>query len=775
MKRFATTAAAFTAGVLFVLLGVPDAQAQFRGFWLDIGEYHNVYSEGGSRQEEAPGIPPGMNFPAILRESDHGWARAFWVGTKDWTNERGQNFTHYVARIGPREPGIEFTTPVDTRIISRYEDTEVFVDGALAFDKLAVVDEVDPSIPADRMIINQHNIDVGVSVTRKIYAYVNEFHDNYHIISHEYCNTGNIDDDDEIELNGQTLHDVYFFFLHRWRESGQAAWQGSSGQAWGKFNMIDVVGDGHETYPVDFTAFYAWAGYDPTVTIFSNLGSPLWQSNDWTASIDTIGRISGGTWTGRMMLHVDQSVSDRSYQQCTEATFATCQPKVIGWMDQDEPLAGVNESHRDYYELGILTRENPDHIPGGSRMYPHYADRVEPTGEFWAPKTDASAGGGSVAQGGYAPFEAYGPYEMAFGDCIFSTAVEGVAGLSYEAEVQIGRAHKRAGDARETVLYSFDANGDGTISESAFDYSNIGLPLYQGDGCTSCATQGSERLTKNEWIFTARDSLYQTFFRARDLYEASNGLTQYPIPEAPLAPIRFDIDGLPDGVELAWDPHPAGGPSIDHWEVYRTSGFTDNLLDANGDGIFEVVARPGGESIVTGYEMIASLPTGTTSFDDNTAGRGTDYYYYVIAVGQGQPNDPKAINGTPGGVPLTSSRSLTQSFLPATLKRPAYGTTGTVQDARIVPNPVNLGSRNGVRFAQEDRVAFFNIPPECTIKIFTEIGELVKTIEHTDGSGDELWNLTTDSRQLLVSGIYLAVITDNTNGEEVIRKFVVIR
>ena len=76
-------------------------------------------------------------------------------------------------------------------------------------------DEVDPTIPADRMIHNQANLDVGVTVTRKIYAYVNQFHDNYHIIDHEFCNTGNIDDDEAIELDGQILNEVYFYFMHR--------------------------------------------------------------------------------------------------------------------------------------------------------------------------------------------------------------------------------------------------------------------------------------------------------------------------------------------------------------------------------------------------------------------------------------------------------------------------------------------------------------------------------------------------------------------------------
>ena len=115
---------------------------------------------------------------------------------------------------------------------------------------------------------------------------------------------------------------------------------------------------------------------------------------------------------------------------------------------------------------------------------------------------------------------------------------------------------------------------------------------------------------------------------------------------------------------------------------------------------------PGARKLVTGYEKIADVPAGTTTYTDDGADRLTNYYYYVIAVGQPQQDDPNAINGTPGGVPLHSSRYLGQSYLPATLKRQPYGATGTVRDARIVPNPVNLGAEDGVRFNEEDRVAF---------------------------------------------------------------------
>jgi len=90
-----------------------------------------------------------------------------------------------------------------------------------------------------------------------------------------------------------------------------------------------------------------------------------------------------------------------------------------------------------------------------------------------------------------------------------------------------------------------------------------------------------------------------------------------------------------------------------------------------------------------------------------------------------------------------------------------------------VPNPYNLTT---LQYGEpgKDRIMFLNIPPICTIRIFTERGDLIKTIEHTDGSGDEAWNSVTSSRQVVVSGLYIAHF-ETPDGESAIRKFVIIR
>ena len=58
---------------------------------------------------------------------------------------------------------------------------------------------------------------------------------------------------------------------------------------------------------------------------------------------------------------------------------------------------------------------------------------------------------------------------------------------------------------------------------------------------------------------------------------------------------------------------------------------------------------------------------------------------------------------------------------------------------------------------------------------FTDLGELVDEIEHLDGSGDEFWDHTTSSRQIVSSGLYIAVITDLDTGERIVKKFVIVR
>jgi hypothetical protein len=133
-----------------------------------------------------------------------------------------------------------------------------------------------------------------------------------------------------------------------------------------------------------------------------------------------------------------------------------------------------------------------------------------------------------------------------------------------------------------------------------------------------------------------------------------------------------------------------------------------------------------------------------------------------------------------------SSKFYTVTNKEAFLTRPP---ANKLSEIRVVPNPFNLKAKD-IQFGKDtpDRLAFLGLPPYCQIKIYTETGDHIQTIDHASGSGDELWHSLTSSSQLVVSGLYIAyfeVTQDyydpNTNellfkkGDNTFRKFIIIR
>jgi hypothetical protein len=114
---------------------------------------------------------------------------------------------------------------------------------------------------------------------------------------------------------------------------------------------------------------------------------------------------------------------------------------------------------------------------------------------------------------------------------------------------------------------------------------------------------------------------------------------------------------------------------------------------------------------------------------------------------------------------------------PPARSKAACSTRRPTTSIRIAPNPYIISSNeNALRFPNEpDKIAFFNIPGNCVIKIYTELGELIKEIVHDDGSGDAYWNSITSSNQVIVSGVYIVVIENKDTNVRTIKKLVVIR
>ena len=85
----------------------------------------------------------------------------------------------------------------------------------------------------------------------------------------------------------------------------------------------------------------------------------------------------------------------------------------------------------------------------------------------------------------------------------------------------------------------------------------------------------------------------------------------------------------------------------------------------------------------------------------------------------------------------------------------------------------SMGAIVGVNVFYTNKINFFNIPGQCTLRIYTVAGDLVKTIEHSDGTSEQAWYQLNDNNQLVFTGVYIFHVESKFGSK--IGKFVIIR
>ncbi len=258
---------------------------------------------------------------------------------------------------------------------------------------------------------------------------------------------------------------------------------------------------------------------------------------------------------------------------------------------------------------------------------------------------------------------------------------------------------------------------------------------------------------KNALLATGKDSLFRTMDRA--LFAWNNGLN---IPD-PLPSPGLTVTSGPNVIYLEWEDLSAvadpdnGTPDLDYYNIYRKKGEflvnTYNEISADGNKLK--------------WEQIATrVPKTETKFTDSNVIRGEAYHYAVTAVDQ---------QG------LESSRYANRSELPAFAFSPGEPTAANV---RVVPNPYVLKAGDFNFTGDDNKLLFANLPPYCTLRIYTATGDLIKTIDHQTGSADASWDQVTEFNQLVASGVYILQVSDarDLDGKSLsgsIEKFVIIR
>lgn len=167
------------------------------------------------------------------------------------------------------------------------------------------------------------------------------------------------------------------------------------------------------------------------------------------------------------------------------------------------------------------------------------------------------------------------------------------------------------------------------------------------------------------------------------------------------------------------------------------------------------------------------IDTGGTTFWGSPVERpinGIPYYYALVAFDTGDP-----ISGLPPAESGRSNYKKNDAGAPiAVVPKTVYEDPEATYDLakiKVVPNPY-LGTGVFERI-YESQVNFIHLPPAAKISIFSMTGDLIETIQHTDGTDSENWNLLSRNGQAIVSGLYLFVV--ETENDSYVGKFVVVR
>lgn len=394
------------------------------------------------------------------------------------------------------------------------------------------------------------------------------------------------------------------------------------------------------------------------------------------------------------------------------------------------PLYPLNDpKQKDWYDfisgsmLSYVDQTGPDIRPG------HFRQNLDDLGVVTP--------GGQPGMSAYADqFESmclsYGPYNLQPGQQLRIVKAMGYAGLSREKALEVGRQWL-----------------EGTLTDPMPNKPNGHYP----DNFAFPAGTTQQDKFKDKWLSTGIDSVVLTAKRA-----VYNFLSGYKAPVTPPPPTSFKVLGTGQGIELTWA----------NTEAEAMSGFQGYRI-----------LRKVGNIDTTFYEQIATIPAsekGTThTYVDMNILFGAQYYYYIQAGVKIDANDQNAYPADRGKTIWTGRIWFPQNTW-------TTGKRASQDDLRqivIAPNPYNYNDHKlkGYGFTDDRGILFFNLPIEVTIKIFTEAGNLVKTIEHYEPitkAGSDEWDMTNENSQPIASGIYI-VLFQTPDGSLSYQKLVVAR
>ncbi|NVM57918.1 MAG: fibronectin type III domain-containing protein, partial [Desulfobacterales bacterium] len=273
------------AGLMAVLTGL-WAQEDYT---INCGRLtHLARANGGDRWTWPADFDKGDYYEVNDSDPD------IWFLAKDWTDPAGTFYS----------TAIEFDVfPVSSKKVIKYPYPDIYVDGSdVSFP--VDYDEIDETQPADQMVESVFHSSLGITVVKRTYGYSHPDYQDFVIAHFMLINTGEADDIEGVDLDGQVVTDFYFVNHKEYHPGNDVPSYHRPGQ---RSYWADYYGD----EPGDTLKLcYGWDGDDPDNEV-EDEGNPNYDTGEFLTP----------QYDGHGLIHADSSVSDRSH--------ATAQPLTV--------------------------------------------------------------------------------------------------------------------------------------------------------------------------------------------------------------------------------------------------------------------------------------------------------------------------------------------------------------------------------------------------------------------------------------------------------------
>ncbi|GAB4335623.1 MAG: hypothetical protein Kow0037_15780 [Calditrichia bacterium] len=588
---------------------------------------------------------------------------------------------------------------------------------------------------AEEIIIAKWATPVGITVTRTSRAWSYPDYDDMIIYEYEFEYTGDTDGNPSTIEQTTKLKDVMILFIYGFAPSmyGYQRWY----QEW-KYEGGIYRGDQNGFWDADY--WLAW-----NLNLRTNLDPNLWAKPEPNKELFQLfastGQNGGGLTSpqapGYCMLYYDLNhlaivdPYDPSRNESEAVNILRTYNGEYYELDDNfhikQPWSNKVSTGNTRSSKMMVEAINPDKRWSGVYA-PNSTTWPEPPSERWIGRAaypyrqSADAGQKHTV---------FGPYTLEIGDKLRFALAE-VCGYG-------GQPGKRVEGGQVTQQWTNIPSWDGKVVldgqvMTEHYITDFGYPDYV-----------------NSDVITVQDvahKAFQAYLGAEPTLpvwpEDNPSQGSYSIP-VPVPSPAITIKNTPRAeVMIQWNreaekfTHPNLTGTLTKYNVYRSnSGMgpwkligTVNVGDVNEDNIYEFVD------------------------DDETFKVGERKYYAVVS------EDEHGIKGGKTNI---------------TLFRKNIGSVDKLGKVYAVPNPLVLKSGyQGQGSSIDDKIGFYGLPEECTIRIYSYAGQLVKTIHHNDPVYTTEWFQVTRNNQEIASGLYFYVVT-TPEGEETAGKFIVIK